>query len=109
MCTTQITAKGAVPRDAIATAIDGSVPMLDQQCLAASQRRGRNSNTSGTMTYTFVIREGVPGNRRLERQSSNSSLDECVLRGLGDVRFLSSPEETEVSVSFAFDARRPSN
>jgi hypothetical protein len=61
------------------------------------------------MTYAFSVRDGRPSNRRIERASTNGSLDECLLRGLGDLAFPSTPEDTEVSVTFAFDARRTGN
>jgi eukaryotic-like serine/threonine-protein kinase len=108
LCTTKITATGPVPQNAIADAIQRAVPMFDQQCLRASPRRGA-VQAAGSVTYAFAVRSGLPANRRIERGSANASVDECLLRGLGDLTFPSSPDETEVSVAFAFDPRRPSN
>jgi tRNA A-37 threonylcarbamoyl transferase component Bud32 len=107
LCATQITAKGPVPRDAISDAVKRGIPMLDQQCMRAGSRRGRQSTLPGSMSYAFAVRNGLPANRRIERGSSNPSLDECILRGLGDLTFPSSDDETEVSVVFSFDPRKP--
>ena len=55
------------------------------------------------MTYGFVIVDGRATKRSIERSSANDGSDECLLRALGDLRFPSSPEETQVSLTLSYD------
>ena len=102
LCTTNVVVgTGPVPRDAIVSVLDAAVPTLDQQCLSRRRRPG-----AAVITFVFVVREGRAGNRRIDRSSATDGIDECLLRGLADLAFPSSPDETEVTATFAYNVFR---
>ena len=101
LCTTGLTVSGAVPRESFQPVFDGAYPVFDQQCLGA--RRGKRPSAA-IVTYAFVVRDGRATNRRIERSSSSDGTDECLLRAFADLAFPSSPDETQVTVTLAFNA-----
>ena len=98
LCTSDVKVSGAVPKASVVPVLDAALPSIETQCLSARRRRSRG----GTVVFSFVLRDGLAGNRKIERSSTADNTDECLLRSLADLRFPSSPEETNVTFTLVY-------
>jgi serine/threonine-protein kinase len=101
LCTTDASViTGPHTREQVVTTIERSFPRLDDQCLTA---RGRNKPKGGTLTLTFVIREGRVSKRDIESSTFSNEVDKCLSDSLGEVVFARAPEESQVRYALKFD------